>query len=210
MRTIFAITLLMLSFALVNAQQIVHLKKSAIPATMKYKGEFNDAIKYNDKEGTHTIIITGKTVATPADDNESVYTALLHVFGYLQTGNTVKLEWQLNDSAGPCGADVDAKLRPGSLAVTDLDHNGISEVWFIYRVSCHETTEGNPMKVIAHEGMKKYAMRGTTKLKLKRYTTSQYTGGDYTFDENFIAAPQPFRDYAAALWMKNRDEVAAY
>ena len=209
MKAIALLILLSLSIA-VNAQQITHLKRPAIPPSIKYKGEFTDAIKYTDNAGTHIIITTGEIVATPADDNESVYTALLHAFSYLQNGGSFTPEWQLNDSAGPCGPDADAKLRPGSLTVTDLDHNGISEVWFVYRTSCHDAQEANPMKVIMHEGAKKYALRGTTRLKLKRYTTSQYTGGDYTPDENFKAAPQSFRDYANQLWLKNRDEVAAY
>lgn len=177
---------------------------------MKYKGAFSDAIKYTDKEGMHIIITTSGFVTTPADDNESVYTALLHVFGYLQNGSAITLEWQLNDEAGPCGPDADAKLRPGSLTVTDLDHNGISEVWFVYRVSCHDALSANPMKVIMHEGIKKYAIRGTTHLKLKKPTTSPYIGGDYVADENFKAASQAFRDYANQLWMKNREEIAAY
>jgi hypothetical protein len=209
MKAIFIFTLFIMLFAIANAQQIVHFKKNAVPAAMKYKGKFNDAIKYSDKEGAHIVITTSETVATPADDNENVYTATLHAFSYLKTGNGVMLEWQLNDSAGPCAADVDARLRPGSLSVTDLDHNGVDEVWFVYRLSCHETREGNPMKVIVHEGVKKYAMRGTTKLKLK-VTPAKYTGGDYTFDENFNAAPQSFRHHAIQLWMKNRDEVALY
>jgi hypothetical protein len=196
--------------AIATAQQVTHLKKSVIPASMKYKGAFTDAIKYSDKEGTHIVIATEGFVATPADDNESVYTSLLHAFSYLQNGGTTTLEWELNDSAGPCGADVDAKLRTGSLTVTDLDKNGVDEVWFVYRISCHETQEGNPMKVIMHEGVKKYVLRGTTHLKLKKPTTSPYIGGDYTPDENFKAAPQAFREYANKLWMNNREEVAAY
>jgi hypothetical protein len=210
MRVIGILYLLLFLAITAGAQQVTHLTKTAIPTTMKYEGIFTDAIKYTDKEGIHTLIVTSGFVTTPADDNESVYTSLLHVFSYLQSSNKTKLEWELNDSAGPCGPDVDAKLRPGSLGVTDLDKNGIDEIWLVYRISCHDALSANPMKVIMHEGVKKYALRGITYLKLKHPKTTLYLGGDYTADENFKAAPQSFRDYANQLWMKDREEVAAY
>ena len=162
--------------------QIVHLKKREIPATMKYTGEFRDAVQYQDKEGIHVAITTEDQTSTLADDDESVYTGHLHAFCYLKSANGVQLSWQLTDAAGPYGADVDASFRAGSLAVTDLDHNGIDEVWLIYRVSCGGYQKPSPMKVIMHEGDKKFAMRGTTKLKLL-VTPVQYKGGDYIFDE---------------------------
>ncbi len=202
-------SLLALLYTGANAQQVTHLKKAAVPAAMKYHGPFTDAIRYQDKEGTHVVIITQDVTAQPADDDESVYTGILHAWSYLQSGNSVQLSWQLNDNAGPCGGDVDVKFRPGSLSVTDLDHNGLAEVWLVYRVSCHGFQTPSPMKVIMHEGAQKYAMRGTTKLKLK-VTPVQYKGGDYVFDEVFNAAPQTFRDYAKGLWVKNWDEVALY
>ncbi|MDO3641314.1 M949_RS01915 family surface polysaccharide biosynthesis protein [Mucilaginibacter sp. L3T2-6] len=210
MRYLHILTLVLISPAIISAQQVTHLKKNAIPASMIYKGDFSDAVKYADKEGTHTVIVTKAFITTPADDNESVYTSQLHVFSYLQTAITTTLEWQLNDEAGPCGPDADSKLRPGSLTITDLDHNGIDEVWFVYRTSCQDALSPNPMKVIMREGVKKYAIRGTTHLKLKHPKTSPYIGGDYTADENFKAAPQSFRDYANQLWMKNREEAGAY
>jgi hypothetical protein len=76
-------------------------------------------------------------------------------------------------------------------------------------VSCGGYQKPSPMKVIMHEGDKKFAMRGTTKLKLKE-TPVRYMGGEYSLDENFTAGPAAFRDYANQLWMENRDEVAEY
>src|ERR1700761_2760922 len=138
MKKLFFPLALLLIVQLVAAQvKVIHLKKAEIQADMKYKGGFKDAVRYADKEGTHTVIITEAMASSPADDNESVYTGYLHAFSYLKTGNTVTPEWQMNDMAGPCGADQDTKFYPGSLEVTDLDQNGICEVWLIYRVSCH-------------------------------------------------------------------------
>ncbi|HTK20039.1 MAG TPA: hypothetical protein VL442_11015 [Mucilaginibacter sp.] len=200
--------LLIAQFAAAQVK-VIHLKKADIPTDMKYKGGFRDAVQYTDKDGTHTVITTEAMLSSPSDDNESVYTGYLHAFNYLQTGNTVTLVWQMNDLAGPCGPDQDTRFHAGSLDVTDLDKNGVCEVWLVYRVSCHGYQTPSPMKVIMHEGVKKYAMRGTTKLKLK-VTPPQYMGGDYTFDAAFDTAPESFRAYAKQLWGKNLNEVAKY
>ena len=203
------IALILAAQAALPQVKTTHLKKTGLPAAIKYKGEFTDAIQYADKEGIHIVLTTEDILATPADDNENVYTGSLHAYSYLEKANGLTLSWQLNDDAGPCGADLDARYRAGSLAVTDLDQNGVCEVWLIYRVSCHGYQTPSPMKVIMHEGSGKFAMRGMAKLKLK-VTPVQYKGGDYTFDEAFNAGPEAFRHYAKALWVRNQDETASY
>lgn len=209
MKKLFPIVLLLMAQVVAAQVKVIHLKKTEIAKDMKYKGEFKDAVQYADNEGTHTVITTEAMTASPADDNESVYTGYLHAFSFLKTGNTVVQSWQMSDMAGPCGADQDTKFRSGSLDVTDLDQNGICEVWLIYRVSCRDYQSPSPMKVIMHEGIKKFAMRGTAKLKLKS-ATPQYMGGNYTFDDAFNGAPELFRTYARQLWAKNLNEVADY
>ncbi|MEI9911297.1 MAG: hypothetical protein WDO71_17525 [Bacteroidota bacterium] len=54
-----------------------------------------------------------------------------------------------------------------------------------------------------YEGDKKYALRGTSKVKV---SATEYEGGEFTFDENFKNAVLVFRQYAEKLWTQNRIE----
>jgi len=60
------------------------------------------------------------------------------------------------------------------------------------------------MKIIMHEGLKKYAVRGTKKVKV---SDEDFEGGKYTFDEAFKTGPEAFRQYAADMWKKNLMQV---
>jgi hypothetical protein len=70
----------------------------------------------------------------------------------------------------------------------------------MYKTVCHGDVSPSNMKIIMYEGNKKYAVRGTNKVKV---SDKEYDGGAYTFDEAFKNGPQPFRSYALQLWKKN-------
>jgi len=56
------------------------------------------------------------------------------------------------------------------------------------------------MKIIMHEGNKKYAIRGESKVKVSE---KEYDGGRYIMDDSFKVAPDVFKQYAIQLWKKN-------
>ncbi|QEC61443.1 hypothetical protein FRZ54_02205 [Mucilaginibacter ginsenosidivorans] len=63
------------------------------------------------------------------------------------------------------------------------------------------------MKIIMHEGNKKYAVRGTSKIKI---SDKDYSGGEYTMDEALKTGPPVFKQYALLLWEKNLLETGDY
>ena len=60
------------------------------------------------------------------------------------------------------------------------------------------------MKIIMYEGVKKFAIRGQSFVKLSAKETY---GGTYTMDKAFKNGPEVFRQYAIQLWKKNRNET---
>lgn len=60
------------------------------------------------------------------------------------------------------------------------------------------------MKIIMYEACKKYAVRGTNRVKVSE---TEYDGGKYTFDAAFKTAPAVFMQYAINLWKKNLMET---
>ncbi|RFZ82290.1 hypothetical protein DYU05_16890 [Mucilaginibacter terrenus] len=70
----------------------------------------------------------------------------------------------------------------------------------MYKTACRGDVSPSDMKIIMYEGGKKYAVRGTNKIKVGEKI---YEGGAYTTDEAFKTGPLVFAKYAATLWKKN-------
>lgn len=186
------IVLIIITQVSVAQLKVTKLSKTDIPKSITYKGHIIDAVKYTDKTGDH-IVITTETGETPAkkSDTDDGRDAALYAYHYDITGtDQPKLNWQAYDFISDCPVDIKANYVPGTFAVTDVDNNGIAEIWLVYRTVCHGDVSPSDMKIIMHESDKKYAVRGTSKVKLSE---KEYIGGTYTFDTAFKAAPAAFR-----------------
>jgi hypothetical protein len=193
---------MLITYQCVNAQvKITLLAKTAIPKTIKYTGHIINAVTYTDNQGEH-LVITSETDITPSKgpDSDNFRNAALYAYHYIKNGTDFKLTWQTYDFIKDCDVDLAAHYLPNTFSVADLDNNGKAEVWLMYKTVCHGDVSPSDMKIIMHEGDKKYAVRGTNKVKVSE---TQYEGGKYAFDAAFKSGPQAFRDYAAALWKKN-------
>jgi hypothetical protein len=203
MKLSFTIILLIIITQVSVAQlKVLKLSKADIPKAITYKGHIIDAVKYTDKTGDHIVITTetGET-KTKNSENSDGRNAALYAYHYNITGaDQFKLSWQTYDFIADCPFDITANYVPGTFTVTDADNNGIAEVWLVYRTVCRSDVSPSDMKIIMHEGDKKYAVRGTNKVKI---SGKDYGGGTYTFDAAFKAAPPAFRKYAADTWQKN-------
>ncbi|CAN5245021.1 hypothetical protein BH09BAC6_BH09BAC6_21310 [soil metagenome] len=179
------------------------LEKNAVPKTVKYTGHIINAVKYNDIDGNH-LVITTETGITPSKskDVEGGRNASLYAYHYyIDSNNQYKLTWQTYDFAlKDCPLDIVANYIPGSFAITDLNNDGRAEVWLMYQTGCRGDVSPSEMKIIMHEGVKKYALRGSSKVEVM---DKQFAGGEYAFDEAFKSGPAVFRQHALGLWKKN-------
>jgi len=182
--------------------KVTQLNIKTIPKTIHYPGHVINAVHYIDKEGEH-MVITTETGETPSkgSENGDDRDAALYAYHYNISNNTEpKLSWQTYDFIKECPVDIKANYVPNTFAITDLDNNGKAEVWLMYKTVCHGDVSQSYMKIIMHEGNKKYAIRGENKVRLSE---KEYVGGEYTFDEAFKKGPELFRQYAIGLWKKN-------
>jgi hypothetical protein len=193
---------LLLSSTLISFAQlkITTLDKKDIPATIKYAGHIINAVRYTDVAGDH-LVLTAETGLTPSKDKEiDGRDAALYAYHYKVTGNDFKLTWQTYDFIKDCPVDLAARYLPNTFAITDLNKDGKAEVWLMYVTVCHGDVSPSNMKIIMHEGDKKYAVRGENRVMA---TDKDFVGGKYTFDDAFKTGPEVFRQYAANLWKKN-------
>jgi hypothetical protein len=107
-------------------------------------------------------------------------------------GDSSKLLWKVYDFNKECPVDLDLYFINKTFAVTDLDKNGIAEVWIMYKNYCHGDISPVPTKIIMYEGNTKYALRGESRVNKM--------GGNYTLDDNFRKGNVTFKQYAKKLW----------
>ena len=192
---------LLCSFSCFAQIKTTPLDKASIPKSITYTGAIVNAVKFTDSFG-ETIVITSQTGEYPSktETDGSYKDAELFAYCYiLQDGNWTQ-QWKVYDFTTECPVDIEANFIKNTFAVTDLDKNGKAEVWLMYITGCHGDPSPSTMKVILYESAKKYAMRGSNKMRVGE---TEYEGGQYTFDEAFKQAPKVFRDYATKLWNKN-------
>ena len=116
------------------------------------------------------------------------------------------------DFVKDCPYNVEAAFYEGRVEITDLDKDGISEIWLPYRLSCHSELTPFQMKIIMYEGGQKHAMRGLSRVPCEgaggycvmesygRMVPDQGNGGK--MDAAFRSAPAALREHAQKLWKK--------
>lgn len=159
-----------------------------IPKTIRYKGIVDTAVKFIDDDGEH-VILTAHDYDGDAANNRlnGIY---LYAYCYALKGDKWSLTWQMRDFTRECEFDLSGGFEPNSFAVTDLNKDGRAEVWLMYSMACRSDMSPSDLKVIMHEGTKKYAMRGSSRV---RVNGTDHEGGEYKFDPAFKNGAQIFR-----------------
>lgn len=185
-----------------NKIKVLNTTLSKLPVLSDHKGKIKDHIHWTDTEGEHTIIIceTGVTPSKNSTADMESNEASVYAYKYTVKDGTISLNWKIQDFVRDCPFDITATFVKNTLQVTDLDDDGIAEVWVMYKVTCRSDVSPCNMKIIMYEGSDKYAMRGENKVTAGDDT---FIGGEYKFDEAFDTAPKSFRNFAINIWDAN-------
>ena len=158
-------------------------------------------IHFVDGQGEGLVILAKS--ATIEEINEYGYEVKskdLYAYGYRLVEREAHLVWQIIDFTRLCDLDgFEATFITEGLTFTDLDNNGIAEIWVPYVLSCRGDIGPMTMKIIMYEGAQKYAVRGETRA---RVFENEYAGGEYTLDDAFASGPEVFSTFAKNLWQK--------
>ncbi|OCA75061.1 M949_RS01915 family surface polysaccharide biosynthesis protein [Chryseobacterium arthrosphaerae] len=181
------------------------IDSSQVPKGLKYKGDFKDGFRWKDKTGEYMVITSETGVyinESFAHENDG---SDAEVFAHCYSLENNQQIWKVNDFIKDCMVDIDAAFKKNSLSVTDLDKNGIAEVWVMYEMACKGDVSPSDLKVIMYEGKQKFAMRGETKIRsgMEDQGKPVFEGGTYTFDKAFQQGPKVFREYAEKLWAEH-------
>jgi hypothetical protein len=185
--------------------KLTKLDKNSIPKHIQYTGNIVQAIRWTDNSGDNIVIltVTDKTQSKNAPD-DGYSDGALYAYHYLLSGDSSKQTWKVYDNVKECPVDMFLYFVDKTFSVTDLNKDGKAEVWMMYKVSCQGDVSPIPMKIIMYQDNKKFAVRGTTRVKV---SATEYMGGEYSFDETFKNAPKEFRQYAEKLWKQHKEET---
>lgn len=180
--------------------KLTNLNASQLPKMVKYQGKLRNAVQWTDRSGDHIVVTAETGVYRNPKNTEDWADAELFAQHYLVKAGVAQQTWKVYDFIKDCPVDVQASFIKNTLQVTDLNKDGMGEVWVMYKTACQGDVSPATMKIIMYQRAQKFAMRGENKIKLSEQ--EQY-GGQYTFDRTFLDGPKEFRDFALKLWNKN-------
>lgn len=185
--------------------EVSNLDSSKLPKSINYEGNLIKAVKWKDKMGINIVLLTEThKIKTPNSYDEDAKDAALFAYHFIARNDSIVKSWRVYDFVKNCSADIFLNFIKGAFSITDLNEDGYAEVWMMYKNSCRSDVSPISMKIIMYEKNKKFALRGSTTVKVNE---TDFEGGDYEFDKAFNKAPTSFKNYAKHLWEKNKLET---
>ena len=173
----------------------------------KVSGNIVKAVRYADSTGDNLVLLTETDVAVRLDPEYDMELRTKELFAYrflLEQDGSEEQIWRTTDYVRDCELDgMTAAFDPNAFRLTDLDNNGVTEIWLTYYLNCAGDPGPSTMKIIMYEGGKKYAVRGTTR---SRVNADEFAGGEYALGEEFASGPAEFTPFAEELWAEYRNK----
>jgi hypothetical protein len=180
-----------------------------LPNQLKYEGNIKDAIQWKDRSGKHILIIseTGIYQNQRFSHQKDGSDAELFAYHYKLSKQGVARVWKLYDVIADCPVDIELAFIENTLQLSDLNHDGVAEIWLMYKKVCHGDVSPADMRIILYQGNKKHIMNGQNKVltRIDDQGKKHYTGGTFSFDRAFKQAPKIYRTFAQKLWLANID-----
>lgn len=181
---------------------IVHaLGQTALPSFVDYTSVDSDTLTWKDKQGQHFLrmetsdIVKGKE---PKTLSQSV--RITHM---LKENGKIIETWSYENGEYDCPVDVRAIFRAAP-RFSDLNNNGIYEMWFIIEKFCRGDISPAQIQIImVDEKGQKYKLEGETK---QTFPNGSIYGGEYD-SKDFKTLPQKYTNYAIDYFNRNNTEL---
>ena len=189
--TSFLLTSISLQVHAKNSFKVLVFSKDQITKAMTYKGKVSTGLRWSDKQGENYVIFS---------ENRPDHGDWFLYVNYYRVSKGITKRIRLLRDKERCGElDNVSELDKKSIALTDLDHDGIGEVTFVYGMGCGEGV-GNTAKLMLLEDKKKYAIRGSMSLDDRRMDFK--TKGEMKLGTQLKKLGEPFLKYAIEVWKK--------
>ena len=186
---------------------VKQLDLTKLPKGIKYEGKIKTAVRWVDSLGDNIAILTetGIYQSNKFKHESDGGDAELFAYHFIVKDGSAFQTWRVYDFISDCPVDIEAKFIKNSFQVTDLNQDGVGEIWIMYKTVCHGDVSPCDMKIIMYQGQQKFAIRGQNKVfeGTDDKGTKHYAGGDYKYDKAFAEGPKEFLEFAKKLWDKN-------
>ncbi|MDY3343660.1 hypothetical protein PG326_00125 [Riemerella anatipestifer] len=180
------------------------LSDKSIPQGISFEGKVREVARVEDLQGEHIILLTETGIVPSKKVVNADYEkdAKIFVYDYLydKNENKYKLNWKVQDFILNCEFDLSMDFVKDTFKITDLNNNGIAEIWTMYSMLCTSDISPDVMKIIMYEGKQKYALRGHATLMAGENKLEE---GDYQLDENLSKASKEIKEFALKMWRNN-------
>ncbi|MDY3351140.1 hypothetical protein PG357_03970 [Riemerella anatipestifer] len=180
------------------------LSDKSIPQGISFEGKVREVARVEDLQGEHIILLTETGIVPSKKVVNADYEkdAKIFVYDYLydKNENKYKLNWKVQDFILNCEFDLSMDFVKDTFKITDLNNNGIAEIWTMYSMLCTSDISPDVMKIIMYEGKQKYALRGHATLMAGEDKLEE---GDYQLDENLSKASKEIKEFALKMWRNN-------
>ena len=187
--------------ALIRPQK---LNESDIPGEIGYQLDFVEGYRYTDKTGENIVFATEGGVMEWGEDDDGVTLSNkdLRAYRFLKVDGQWEEVWRVYDMVFECKNKPVAEFVREAFTITDLDGDGVAEIWLMYIKSCRGDVSPHNMFLRMYAGEEVYTLTGETRLVL---SDDSVVGGEYVMDDNFLHnnTPPAFVDYAKSLWEKH-------
>ena len=185
------------------------LTSDAIPGEIGYQGDLVEGYRYTDKMGDNIVICTetGVMVWDEPEDGLVLSNSVLYAYHFLKKGNDWEEIWKVYDMEFECVNYPVAEFVKGSLSITDLNNDGVAEIWIMYIKSCKGDVSPDAMFLRMYDNEEIYTMTGENRIKISDGDSETVWGGEYTMDDRFLNrnTPAKFVEYAKEMWGKYND-----
>src|SRR5690606_4372149 len=157
----------------------------------------SDTLTWKDSQGIHLLLLEQSDVVTDEENGFSSQT--IQATHWLKKDKGLQKTWSFQDGIKDCPVDIEAKFLAAP-QFSDLDNDGLFEIWFIIQKSCKGDVSPSLIEVVmVNHKNAKYFLEAEQKLVFPNGSTD---GGTYDLGD-FESLPEPFQDYALEYLFKN-------
>lgn len=167
-----------------------------LPRFVDFTSEESDTLTWADEQGVHFLQL--KKSEMFLDEAEMVASHYLNVTHWLESGESRLATWHYADSIVACYVDVEAKFLAAP-RFTDLDEDGVYEVWFITQLACKGDISPSRVQVVMVDKEEFFQLDAEQKLIFPNGVTD---GGAYQLG-SFVSLPEAYQTYAVEYLFRN-------
>lgn len=203
------IILIAFIFYCISASSQIIAQKSLNDSSLfksKVKGTIQQLYKWEDKAGKNYFIIstmealnsTAKTSIYNEDCNGDCYDKEIYAYHFIGTDSVI---CKSLDFIKACNYDNIVEARENATRITDINKDGLCEVWFMYSMACTSDVSCRTLKLLMFDQNQKFVVRGTSQPS-KNQIDKEY-GGKYIPDVSFSKLSEQYQLFAKKLWKEN-------